>query len=334
MASKPAVRVIGTGGTITSVGHHRFDFTRYSEIGKRISIMESLDRIPEAKELADISSEDFLKVASSDIGPVKWIQIARRINQVFQEEPGVDGIVLTHGTGTMEETAYFLQLTVKSPKPVVMTGSMMPVTAIGTDADRNLYHAIMAAAHPDTAGRGVLVCLNNQIHSARDVTKTDPLRVETFQSFGLGLLGYADSDGKVVFYRATLRKHTTSTPFNVDGLQDLPRVDIVPMYAGGDDLLINAVRHNGSAGLVLAGVGGASGAGVVKESAEEAIKEGVAVVSASRTATGRAVVNPERERSGFIFADDLSPLKARILLMLALSVTKDREAIQQMFYDY
>jgi len=334
MKSKPAINVIGTGGTISSMGQDRFDFTRYAEVGRRISIKESLDRIPEVNDLANIVSEDFLSVASSDIGPVEWIQIARRINQVFADEPLCDGIVLTHGTGTMEETAYFLQLSVKSSKPVVMTGAMMPLTAIGTDADRNLYHAIMAASHTDTAGRGVLVCLNNQIHSAREVTKTDPLRVETFQTPGLGALGYADSDGEVVFYRSTVRKHTTSTVFDVGTLECLPRVDIVPIYAGCDDLLMNAVRNNQSQGVVLAGVGGGSGTGAIKESAEKAIKEGLVVVSSSRTATGRAILSPGRQKSGLIVADDLPPLKARILLMLALSVTKDLQVIQEMFYDY
>ena len=334
MPDLPAVKVIGTGGTITSIGHDRFDFVRYSDIGTRIPINELLTRIPEAELLATLSSEDLYKAASSDIGPPEWIEIARRINQVYTANPETDGIVLTHGTGTMEETAYFLHLTVKSQKPVVMTGSMLPVTAIGTDADRNLYHAIVAAAHVDACGRGVMVCLNNQIHGARDVTKSDPLRVETFQSFGFGVLGYADSDGKVMFYRSTDRKHTTDTPFYVDDLQGLPRVDIIPIYAGTDDLLMNAARANGSAGVILAGVGGSSGSGTLKRSAEEAIRDGMIVVTASRTPTGRAVIGLKRQRSGFIAADNLSPLKARILLMLALTVTQDRDTIQKMFLEY
>mgnify|MGYP001369611061 CR=1 FL=1 len=240
MASKPIVRVIGTGGTIASISSNRLDLTLYSETGHRILIKESLDRVPEVHELAEIQSEDLMSEASGFIGPSQWPRIARHINHVFREEPEVDGIVLTHGTGTMEETAYFLQLTLKSSKPVVMTGAMRPASALGTDADLNLYNAIRVAAHPDAAGKGVLVVLNNQIHSGRDVTKTDPLHVETFKDYDMGLLGYGDPDGEVVFYRSTVRKHTTATPFDVQQIASLPRVDIVSSYAGSDALLVEA----------------------------------------------------------------------------------------------
>lgn len=334
MASKPIVRVIGTGGTIASVTSSRLDLTLYPETGHRILIKESLDRVPEVHELAEIRSEDLMSEASTFIGPSQWPRIARHINKVFREEPEVDGIVLTHGTGTMEETAYFLQLTVKSSKPVVMTGAMRPASALGTDADLNLYNAIRVAAHPDASGRGVLVVLNNQIHSGRDVTKTDPLHVETFKDYDMGLLGYADPDGEVVFYRSTVRKHTTATPFDVERIESLPRVDIVSSYAGSDALLVEAVRRNGSAGLVLAGVGGGSVDSPGPKAAMEAMKEGMTVALASRTANGRVVMTPGKERDGFIVADNLLPHKARILLMLALTVTKDRRAIQKMFYEY
>ncbi|MCZ6867663.1 MAG: asparaginase [Chloroflexi bacterium] len=334
MASKPIVKVIGTGGTIASVTSSRLDLTLYPETGHRILIKESLDRVPEVNELAEIRSEDLMSEASTFIGPSQWPRIARHINKVFREEPEVDGIVLTHGTGTMEETAYFLQLTVKSSKPVVMTGAMRPASALGTDADLNLYNAIRVAAHPDASGRGVLVVLNNQIHSGRDVTKTDPLHVETFKDYDMGLLGYADPDGEVVFYRSTVRKHTTATPFDVEQIESLPRVDIVSSYAGSDALLVEAVRRNGSAGLVLAGVGGGSVESPGPKAAMEAMKEGMTVALASRTANGRVVMTPGKERDGFIVADNLLPHKARILLMLALTVTKDRRAIQKMFYEY
>lgn len=334
MASKPIVRVIGTGGTIASVTSSRLDLTTYPETGHRILIKESLDRVPEVHELAEIRSEDLMSEASTFIGPSQWPRIARHINKVFREEPEVDGIVLTHGTGTMEETAYFLQLTVKSSKPVVMTGSMRPASALGTDADLNLYNAIRVAAHPDASGRGVLVVLNNQVHSGRDVTKTDPLHVETFKDYDMGLLGYADPDGEVVFYRSTVRKHTTATPFDVERIESLPRVDIVSSYAGSDALLVEAVRRNGSAGLVLAGVGGGSVDSPGPKAAMEAMKEGMTVALASRTANGRVVMTPGKERDGFIVADNLLPHKARILLMLALTVTRDRKAIQKMFYEY
>ncbi len=334
MAARPVVRVIGTGGTIATIAANRLDLTRYPETGHRIPIEESLARIPEVHDLAEVRSEDLMSEASSFIGPGQWPRIARRVNKAFREEPDVDGVVLTHGTGTMEETAYFLHLTVDSPKPVVMTGAMRPASALGTDADLNLYNAIRAAADPNAVGRGVMVAMNNQIHSGRDVSKTDPLHVETFKDNDMGLLGYVDPDGQVVFYRSTVRKHTTETPFVVERIGILPRVDIVSTYAGSDELLVEAVRRNRSAGLVLAGVGGGSGNAAATQTALDAIREGMTIVLASRTANGRVVMTPSKERQGFIVADNLLPHKARILLMLALTVTKNRGAIQQMFYDY
>ena len=334
MASMPTVRVLGTGGSISGIGPHRLDYTIYAEIGNRLSIEESLDRIPEAREVAHLRHEDLISAPSTSLGPKDWLQMARRINQVFREEPDVDGIVVTHGTATLEETAFFLHLAVKSPKPVVITGAMRPASAMGTDADVNLYNAIQIAAHPSAGGRGVLTVLNNQIHSARDVTKTDTLRVETFKSYDMGLLGYADSDGQVVFYRSVSRKHTTDTPFDVEGLEGLPRVDMVYGYAGADGLLVDAVRHNGSQGLVVVGSGSAALPGPVEEAAAQAVREGVVVVAASRISTGRVVTTPKKERLGLVVSDSLLPQKARVLLMLALTVTGDRQAIQQMFYEY
>ena len=334
MSNKPVVRVIGTGGTIATVTDNRMDFTNYPETGRRIPVEESLARIPEAGFIADVRCEDLMSEASSNIGPENWPLIARRINQVFREEPDVDGIVLTHGTGTMEETSYFLHLTVKSSKPVVMTGAMRPASAVGTDADLNLYNAIRVAADPNSAGRGVLVVMNNQIHNGRDVTKTDPLHVETFKDSDTGLLGYCDPDGQVAFYRSVERKHTVNTPFDPEKMSNLPRVDIVPTYAGADEVLVNAVRSHGAPGLILAGVGGGSSASPAPRAAMEAMKDGMTVVLASRTANGRVVMTAGKERDGFVVADNLLPHKARILLMLALSVTQDRQAIQQMFYEY
>lgn len=334
MPNKPVVRVIGTGGTIATVTDDRLDFTNYPETGRRIPVEESLTRIPEASYIADVRSEDLMSEASSNIGPENWPLIARRVNQVFRDEPDVDGVVLTHGTGTMEETAYFLHLTVKSSKPVVMTGAMRPASAVATDADLNLYNAIQVAASPNSAGRGVLVVMNNQIHNGRDVTKTDPLHVETFKDSDTGLLGYCDPDGQVAFYRSVERKHTVDTVFDPDNMDTLPRVDIVPTYAGADEMLVEAVRRHGSPGLILAGVGGGSSASPAPRAAMEAMQDGMTVVLASRTANGRVVMTDGKRRDGFIVADNLLPHKARILLMLALSVTNERQAIQQMFYEY
>ena len=331
---RPKVRVIATGGSIGGRGPHRLDFVLYPELGlKKLTGQESLDRIPEVTEVADVQAEDLVSVGSPALGPREWLGMAQRINQVFRDEPGVAGVVLTHGTGTLEDTAYFLHLTVKSTKPVVITGSMRPPTALGTDADLNLLDAVRIAACPGATGKGVLTVLNNEIHSGREVTKANTLRVETFRPNELGFLGYADSDGQVVFYRTPTRKHTTATPFDVDGLQTLPRVDIVHSYPGADGLLVDSVREHGSAGLIIAGFGSGSLPPAVEEAGVRAIGDSVTVVVASRSTAGRVVMTPRKEELGFIVCDNLLPQKARVLLMLALTVSNDREEIQCMFYE-
>ena len=334
MASRPTVRIIATGGSIAGVGPNRLDYILYPELGQHLTIAQSLERIPEVHEVAQVRSEDLVSVGSTAIGPGEWLRLSQRINQVFQEEADVAGVVVTHGTATLEETAYFLHLTVKSARPVVITGAMRPPTALGTDADLNLLDAVRVAAYPEAGGRGVLTVLNNEIHCARDVSKANTFRVETFRPNELGFLGYADSDGKVVFYRAPLRKHTTATPFNVTGRDTLPRVDIVYAYAGADGLLVEAVRSNRSEGMVLAGFGGGSFPPAFIAAAAGAVLDGIPVVLASRSTAGRVVITPQKEEQGFIVSDNLMPPKARLLLMLALTVTRDRREIQQMFYEY
>jgi L-asparaginase len=330
----PRVRIIATGGSIAGVGPHRLDYILYPELGKHISIEESLARVPEIRQIADVQAENLVSVGSTSLGPREWLAMAKRINQVFREDAGVSGVAMTHGTATLEETAYFLHLTVKSSKPTVITGAMRPPTALGTDADINLLDAVRVAASPDAGGKGVLTVLNNEIQCARDVVKSSTFRVETFKPNELGFLGYADSEGKVVFYRAPTRKHTTRTPFDVDGLESLPRVDIVYAYAGSDGMLVEAVRRNRSDGLVLAGFGGGTYPPAVLEAGAQAVKDGVLVVLASRATAGRVIMTPQKERLGFIVSDDLLPQKARLLMMLALTVTRDRKEIQQMFYEY
>ena len=234
----------------------------------------------------------------------------------------------------MEETSYFLHLTVKSEKPVVITGAMRPPTALSTDSDLNLLDAVRTAACPESSGLGVLTVLNNEIQCGRDVTKASTFRVETFRPNELGFLGYADSDGKVVFYRAPLRRHTVDTPFMVDDMTGLPRVDIVYSYAGADGLLVDAVRNNGSDGLVLAGFGGGTFPPAVVDAAIKLVEDGIPVVLATRSTAGRVVITPKKEEQGFIVSDNLLPQKARILLMLGLTVTQERHELQQLFYDY
>jgi L-asparaginase len=327
------VQILGTGGSISGIGPHRLDYTLYPELGKKLNVQQMLERIPEARELAELSGEDVLQVGSPSIGPNEWLQLAERIHAI-----SVDGVVITHGTATLEETAYFLHLTVKSDLPVVVTGAMRPPTSMGSDADLNLLDAIRLAAAPDAAGRGVLTLLNNEIQSARDVTKTNAFRVDTFDSRDFGVLGYVDSDARVLFYRAVTRPHTTATPFDVRGRKDLPRVDIVYSYAGADgvvvDALISQPRERRPDGMVLVGFGGGSYPSAFFEAGQRAVQTGIPVVLATRSWNGRVVTTPRLAKHGFIVCDDLMPQKARILLMLALTVTRERAAIQEMFYKY
>lgn len=326
---KPKVHILGTGGSISGIGPHRLDYTLYPDSGRKLTVAQLLERIPEAREIAELSGEDVLQVGSLSIGPAEWLDIHKEI-----EESPAAGIVITHGTATLEESAYFLHLTVKSQRPVVLTGAMRPPTSVGTDADLNLLDAIRLAASPEAAGRGVLTILNNEIQSARDVTKSNAFRVDTFDSRDFGVLGYVDSDARVLFYRSVTRPHTTATPFDVRGRKDLPRVDIVYSYAGADGVLVDALAERRPAGIVLVGFGGGSFPSAFLDAGRRAVQAGIPVVLATRSWNGRVVMTPKKDDAGFIVCDDLMPQKARILLMLALTVTRERAEIQKMFYTY
>ena len=332
--TKPQVHVIGTGGSIAGIGPDRLDYILYSEIGDHLTIAQSLERVPEIESIASVTSEDLVSVGSTAIGPAEWLALTRRVNGLLDGGSDLSGVAVTHGTATLEETAYFLHLTVKTAKPVVVTGAMRPPTAISTDADLNLLDAVRIAAAPHAGGMGVLTVLNNEIHSARDVAKANTFRVETFRPNELGFLGYADSDGQVVFYRAPLRRHTTATPFEVAGREGLPRVEIVYAYAGADGALVDAVRQMRPDGLVVAGFGGGTFPPAFIAAAARAVDDGIPVVLASRSTAGRVVNTPRKERQGFLVSDNLPPQKARVLLMLALTVSDDRQWLQQAFLEY
>ena len=331
---RPRVHILGTGGSISGIGPHRLDYTLYPEVGKKLTVAQMLERIPEARELAEVSGEDLLQVGSPSIGPKEWLQLADRIHALLAAPNPPAGYVITHGTATLEETAYFLHLAVKSDRPVVVTGAMRPPSALGTDADLNLLDAIRLAAAPDAAGRGVLTILNNEIQSARDVTKSNAFRVDTFDSRDFGVLGYVDSDARVLFYRSVTRPHTAATTFDVRGRKDLPRVDIVHSYAGADGVLVDALTARRPDGMVLVGFGGGSYPAAFLDAGKRAVQAAIPVVLATRSWNGRVVLTPKKDDDGFIVCDDLMPQKARILLMLALTVTREREAIQEMFYKY
>ena len=331
---RPRVYLIGTGGSISFVGRERTDYINYSYDNKHLTIQELLDRVPEVNEWAEVRAEQFLNVGSTEVGPSHWLALAKRINTICREDPEAAGVAITHGTATLEETAYFLNLTVKGRNPVVVTGAMRPPTGMGTDTDVNLMDCIRVAAAPQSAGRGVLTVLNNEIQAARDVTKTDSYRLETFRSNQLGLLGYADSDGEVVFYRTTTKAHTQDTEFDLEDVAELPRVDIAFSYAGADGLLVDALAGAGVPGIVAAGLGSGGSPPAFMAALRKAMERGVKVVIATQVGNGRVMRTRRFDEAGYIAADNLSPKKARILLMLALTRTSQSEEIQRMMLTY
>lgn len=225
-SNQPRVYVIGTGGSISCIGRSRIDYLNYSDDDKHLSVEEMLARIPEVDSFAEVRAEQFSNVFGGGLLPQHWLSLARRINQIFRDDPDAAGIAITHGTSTLEETAYFLNLTVKDRRPVVVTGAMRPPSSLSTDADLNLFDCIRVAAEPASADRGVLVVLNNEIHAAREVSKTSSSRVNTFRSQEFGCIGYADVDQRIVYYRSAEKLHTSATEFEPDRIESLPRVDI------------------------------------------------------------------------------------------------------------
>ena len=248
----PRVWVLSTGGTIAGTGSSPTDLSNYKAgtlLGQAL-----VDAVPQIKQIADVTVEQIANVNSSDITLDIWLRLAQRINRLMADDPAVAGVVVTHGTNTLEETAYFLNLTVKSDRPVVLVGSMRPATAISADGPLNLLNAVRTAVSADARGKGALIVMNDEINGARDVTKTNTFRVETFRSPELGALGYVDED-KVAFYRASTRRHTAASEFDVSTLTQLPKVDIVYSYVEPDPAMIEAAVARKAKGLVLAGTG-------------------------------------------------------------------------------
>jgi L-asparaginase len=332
---KPRVWVLSTGGTIAGKGASTMSLSEYR--GGTLLGSELVDAVPEIHQYARVEVEQIANIGSPDITLDDWLKLAARINAIFAQEPSAAGVVVTHGTATLEETAYFLNLTVKDERPVVLVGAQRPATALSADGPLNLVNAVRVAACAQARGKGTLVVMNDEINCARDVTKSNTYRVETFRSGELGFLGYVDAD-QVSFYRAPTRCHTAGSEFDVGALTTLPSVAIVYSYAQPDDAAIQALHARGVAGIVFAGTG--SGAiSKFEKAAVEAIRSHPVqsqpiLVRSSRTGNGRVVGRADLDALGFIPADNLSPQKARILLMLALTKTRERSEIARMFCQY
>jgi len=333
--ARPIVYVLSTGGTIAGAGSSATDLSNYQSgaiLGEQL-----VKAVPQISQIADVHVEQIVNVNSSDITIANWLTLARRIQTIIKDTPAVTGFVITSGTNTLEETAYFLNLTVRSDKPVVIVGSMRPATAISADGPLNLLNAVKTAISPDAKGKGTLIVLNDEISAARDTTKTNTLRVETFKAPELGILGYVDED-KVSFYRATTRRHTLNSEFDVTNLTTLPQVTILYSYIEPDASLIEAAIKGGAKGIVFAGTGN-GGLSVMEETALKQVTSMPAatrpiLVRSSRVGNGRTTPTAEYDAMGIIPSDTLNPQKARILLMLALSKTSDPKEIRRMFSEY
>jgi L-asparaginase type II len=331
-ARLPNVRILATGGTIAGTGSNSTTTIGYT--AAKVGVDALIAAVPELSKVANVSGEQVFQIASESMGNEHWLTLAKRVNALLAQ-PDVDGIVITHGTDTIEETAYFLNLVVKSRKPVVIVGAMRPSTAISADGPINLYNATILAGSQEAVGKGVLVVLNDQINGARDVTKTNTSTLDTFKSPELGLLGYMQ-DNRPHFYRMSTRRHTVETEFDVSGLTRLPTVDVVYGHANANRIAIDAFAAAGDQGLIYAGPGDGSLAAAVRPALTEARRRGLVIVRSSRVGQGIVARNGEAndDELDFVVSDTLNPQKARILLMLALTKTTDTRQIQRMFYTY
>ena len=331
-AELPRVGLILTGGTIDSLGVDRLDLAWYIEANQRLGDGELVARIPELARVARVEEYRFRRLPSHALVGNDLLELAAFVQTIIDD--GLDGVVITHGTNTLEETAYFLTLVLKTDRPVVLTGAMRPASALSPDGDLNLYQAVQVAASPDAADAGVLVVLNGSILAARDVTKTATSSVETFRAPDSGAIGSAAADGKVVFRHRHGMPHTRATEFDVAKIKVLPRVDVVVSYIEADGVMIDAAVAAGARGIVSAGTGAGRPTPKEEEALLRAAKTGVVVCQASRVGSGRVARSPGLVRKGFVAANDLQPWKARMLLSLALTTTQEADRIQTIFDRY
>ena len=330
MSTLPRIRLLATGGTIAGAqtgGERGYKAAAFS-------VEALVAAVPQLAALARIEVEQVAAIGSQDMNETVWLKLAARTEAALAE-PEIAGVVITHGTDTMEETAFFLNLVVRAQKPVVLVGAMRPATAISADGPMNLYNAVAVAVQPAARGRGVLVVANDEIHFAREIAKTNTTQVGTFASGHRGLAGLVNA-GRLHLYAPPVRRHTAQSEFSLAGRMGFPRVDIVYSHAGMGRGLIDAAVLGGVSGLVIAGVGDGNLGAVALAAATNAAKAGVAIVRSSRTGGGVVERNIEIDDDalGLIAADELNPQKARVLLMLGLTRTRDVRALQEMFFAY
>jgi L-asparaginase len=335
-APLPRVHFVATGGTISNKN------------GGRLTAEELAKSMPGVERYARLSHEQFANVASSELTLEQWLGLSKHINELFASDKELAGVVVTSGTDTLEETAFFLHLTVRDPRPVVVVGSMRNPSTVGYEGAANLLEGVRVAADPAARNKGALVVLNDEINSARNVTKSDALRLQTFRSREYGQLGVVDRD-RVVFFNQIVQRHNEQVEFDINKVAELPRVDVIMVYQGASGDLIKAAVDHGAKGIVIAVAGAGATSGTQNEGLAYAASKGVFIVTSTRTGSGR-IAPPQRQGDGepgfqstpeqqrrrqfTIAGEDHTPIKARVLLMVALTKTTDRNELQRIFSEY
>lgn len=331
LVAKPTVYVLATGGTIA--GSADSSLTGSYTSGA-ITVDALINAVPQINEIADIKGEQIANIGSQAMNNATWLTLAKRANELLKDDK-VAGIVVTHGTDTMEETAYFLNLVIDSDKPIVLVGAMRASTSMSADGPLNIYNAVNVAMNKASVGKGVLVVMNDEIHAAREVTKTNTTAVQTFKSPNSGKIGSVNF-GTVNYYMQPLRKATKTSEFSIDKITELPRVDIIFGHTEHTADFVETAVANGAKGIVLAGVGNGNPYPSVEKALAEAVKKGVVVVRTSRTGSGSTSVGAEVDDKtlGFVTSDNLNAAKARTLLMVALTKTNNKDEIQKFYQEY
>lgn len=326
----PRVYILATGGTIAGAG----SAGGYGYTSGQFKVEDLIAAVPNLGKVAQLRGEQIANIGSQDMNDQVWLALAKRVNEVAAS-PDVDGIVITHGTDTMEETAYFLNLVAKTNKPIALVGSMRPATAISADGPANLYNAVAVAGSKDAANRGVFVVINDKIHNARNVTKTDTTNVETFESPNRGLAGLVNT-GAIKWFERPDKRHTSNSEFSTSTLTQLPRVDIIYAHSNMDASLIDAAIQRGAKGIVIAGVGDGNMSKAAIDALAKAASSGIVVVRSTRLESGQVLRNNEvnDDEKRFVASGELNPGKSRALLQLALTKTTDPKQVQRMFDEY
>lgn len=329
--AKPTIYILATGGTIAGSGSGELSSSYTSGV---VTVDKLLAAVPQINEIATIKGEQISQIGSQEMNNEVWLKLAKRTNELLNSGKA-DGVVITHGTDTMEETAYFLDLVVKSDKPVVMVGAMRNSASMSADGPLNLFNAVNVAISKDAVGKGVMVTMNDEIHAAREVTKTHTTGVDTFKSPNTGKIGSVFY-GNVKFYMSPTRKHTINSDFDITKITELPRVDIIYSHANDNADIVDIALKNGAKGIISAGMGNGNPYPSVLNALQNGAKSGIIVVRDSRVGAGETTRNGEvnDDEMGFVASDNLNAQKARVLLMLALTKTNDRAKIQEIFYTH